>query len=385
MARACVRSGAARAEAKFIAGPAHYSDPMIRVGIVGFGMAGRVFHAPLISSVVGLEVGAVVERHSDEAAARYPGITTYRSLDAMLADEGLGLIVVATPSGTHFDVTRQVIAAGKHVVVDKPMATASSEIAQLARLAGERGVKVFPFHNRRWDGDFLTVQQLLRDGALGRLVHLESRMDRWSPRATRRPWKDDPAQGGGVLLDLGTHLTDQALMLFGKPLGVSAEVVRERDGEGANDSFTVRLRYDGFRVTLGANALSSPAGPRFLIRGTKGNYRKFGVDPQEAALNKVTHIADGHWGEEPAGAWGQVNADDDGSVVTRPVATIAGDYRRYYEAVRDALAGERPVAPSAAEAWCVSRVLEWAQQSSQNRGEVQCYWSGEPADVTHGG
>lgn len=357
---------------------------MIRVGIVGFGMAGRVFHAPLISSVEGLEFAAVVERHSDEAAARYPGITTCRSLDELLADTSLGLIVVATPSGTHFDVARQVIAAGRNVVVDKPMATTADEIAELAHLAHERGVQLFPFHNRRWDGDFLTVQHLLREGALGRLVHLESRMDRWSPRATRRPWKDDPAQGGGVLLDLGTHLADQALTLFGKPLAVGAEVVRERDGDGANDAFNLRLRYDGFRVTLGANALSAPAGPRFVARGTQGNYRKFGVDPQEAALNKVTNIADPHWGEEPAAAWGQLSIDNAGSIVTTPLATVAGDYRRYYIAVRDALSGQRNAAPTAAEAWRIARVLEWAGQSSRTGCETSCDWSGEPPQEGRG-
>jgi len=266
-------------------------------------------------------------------------------------------------------------------VVDKPMAVRSAEIAELARLARERGVRLFPFHNRRWDGDFLTVQHLLREGSLGRLVHLESRMDRWSPRATRKPWKDDPAQGGGVLLDLGTHLVDQALTLFGKPLAVGAEVLRERDSEGANDAFTIRLRYDGFRVTLGANALSSPPGPRFLIRGTKGNYRKLGVDPQEAALNKITRIADPHWGEEPANAWGQLTFESDGGIVSTPVATIAGDYRRCYAAVRDVLLGTPAGAPTPAEAWPVSRVLEWAHQGSQTGCEVTCDWSGEPPDA----
>lgn len=356
---------------------------MIRVGIIGFGMAGRVFHAPLISSVDGLELAAVVERHTDEAAARYPGIATHRSADAMLADPSLDLIVVATPSGTHFDVARQVIAAGKHVVVDKPMATSPDEIAELAHLAHERGVQLFPFHNRRWDGDFLTVQHLLREGVFGRLVHLESRMDRWSPRATRKPWKDDPAQGGGVLLDLGTHLADQALMLFGKPLAVGAEVLRERDGEGANDAFTIRLRYDGFRVTLGANNLSSPPGPRFVARGTHGNYRKFGVDPQESALNKIIRIPDPHWGEESANAWGELTIDDDGSIASRPVATMAGDYRRYYAVVRDALLGNPAASPTPTEAWRVSRVLEWARQSSQTGCEVACDWSGEPPEPAH--
>jgi predicted dehydrogenase len=328
--------------------------------------------------VSGLALSAVVERHTSQAAERYPWITTYRSLAEMLADKTLGLVVVATPSGTHFDVARQVIEAGRHVVVDKPMAARSSEIAALMSAAKQRGVLLTPFHNRRFDGDYLTVESLLRDGTLGRLVHLESRMDRWSPRTTRKPWKDDPAQGGGVLLDLGTHLVDQALGLFGNPLAVGAEVLRERDGEGANDSFTIRLRYLGLAVTLEANALSSPPGPRFVMRGTRGNFRKKGVDSQEAALNKITRIAAADWGHEPATEWGMLHVDVEGGMVTRPLATLAGDYRRFYEGVRDALELKAKPPVSAGDAWRVARVLEWALESSEARREVDCDWIAEP-------
>src|SRR5579864_5372915 len=201
---------------------------MQRVGLVGFGMAGRVFHAPLISSVKDLELAAVVERHTDQAAQRYPGLTTHRSLEDLLADASIDLVVVATPSGTHFQVAQQVLSAGKNVVVDKPAAVTSDEVGKLIEFARANGKLLIPFHNRRWDGDFLTVQKLLNEHQLGRVVSIESRFDRWNPGATRRPWKDDPAQGGGVLLDLGTHLVDQALVLCGKPLAVSAEVMRER-------------------------------------------------------------------------------------------------------------------------------------------------------------
>jgi scyllo-inositol 2-dehydrogenase (NADP+) len=351
---------------------------MIRVGVVGFGMATRVFHAPLISSVDGLELAAVVERHSNDAAARYPGITTYRSLEDMLADRSLGLVVVATPSGTHFEVARQAIAAGKNLVVDKPVAMHSSEIAELVALAAERHVMLVPFHNRRWDGDFLTVRKLVSETAVGRLVAFESRMDRWNPGATRKPWKNDTAQGGGVLHDLGTHVADLALVLFGKPEAVGAEVGRERDGEGANDSFTIRLHYPGFRVTLAANMLSSPARPRFLVRGTGGNFLKFGVDPQEAALNKVTRIESPDWGREPQSAWGTLHVPAEGGMIAHTIETVPGDYRQFYRGVRDAAAGsgEPPVRP--ADAWRAARILEWAQESSAAGHDIGCDWTGEP-------
>ena len=249
---------------------------MIRVGLVGFGLAGRVFHAPLISSVHGLKLAAVLERSTESAAQRYPGIATHRTLESMLADPSLGLIVVATPNATHFETARQTLEARKSVVVDKPTAVTSAEIAQLMELAAARNAHLIPFHNRRWDSDFQTLYQLVREDSVGRVVHLESTFDRWRPVPSARAWKQDPAQGG-LLLDIGTHLADQALALFGKPQAVSAEVERERDGEGANDSFTMLLCYPDFTVSLSANVLSTLPRPRFHLRGTKGNYWKWGL------------------------------------------------------------------------------------------------------------
>jgi scyllo-inositol 2-dehydrogenase (NADP+) len=352
---------------------------MIRAGLIGFGMAGRVFHATLISSVEGLELAAVVERNSSNAAERYPGITTYRSLDAMLADSSLGLFVVATPSGTHFEVARQVLEAGKPVVVDKPMSTTADEIAQLIQLAAAGQTPLIPFLNRRWDSDFQTIHKLIDEGSLGRLVFFESRFDRWRPvQPTNRLWKEDPAQGGGVLLDLGTHLADQALTLFGKPDAVSADVLCERAWARANDAFNLRLRYPGLTVVLGANSLSTPARPRFHLRGARGNYIKSGLDPQEAALGQVTRIADSNWGQEPPANWGTLYVDEDSMMVTRPIKPIAGDYRLFYAGVRDALLGKAPAPTKAIEAWRTARLLEWAVESSDQRREIPCDWAHEP-------
>jgi scyllo-inositol 2-dehydrogenase (NADP+) len=352
---------------------------MIRAGLVGFGMAGRVFHAPLLSSVEGLELAAVVERSSNKAAERYPGITVYRSLEAMLADDSLGLFVVATPNGTHFAIAKEILQAGKNVVVDKPMTLTSAEAAELIALAKAKKVLLAPFFNRRWDSDFLTVQNLIHEGSPGRIVALESRMDRWRPAPlTERFWKERADEGGGTLLDLGPHLADQALVLFGKPEAVGAEVVREKDGSGANDSITIRLRYPGFIVTLGANSLSLPAAPRFHLRGTKGGFVKTGVDPQEAALNKITRIEDSAWGQDPAANWGVLHVGIDGGSVSRPVPALPGDYRLYYAGIRDALLGKAPAPVTGIDAWRVARVLEWAAKSSEKRCEIACDWSGEP-------
>jgi predicted dehydrogenase len=349
---------------------------MIRVGLVGFGMGGRVFHGPLISSVEGLELAAVLERSTDKAAERYRGITTYRSLEAMLADDSLGLFVVTTPSGTHFPIARQILEAGRNVVVDKPMSVTSAQVAELIALAAAQGVLLAPFVNRRWDSDFRTIQKLLHERSLDRVVYLESTFDRWRPTPpTDRLWKENPSLGGGVLLDLGTHLADQALALLGKPEAVGAEVKRERDGEGANDFFNIRLRYEGLTVTLASNSLSALARPRFHLRGTKGNYWKWGLDPQEAALNKITRIGDGPWGVDPTANWGRLSTDGSGGT---PVEPIPGDYRLYYAGIRDALLGKAPAPVTALAAWRVARLLEWAEESSVKRREILCDWSEEP-------
>jgi scyllo-inositol 2-dehydrogenase (NADP+) len=353
---------------------------MVRAGLIGFGMGGRVFHAPLLSSVEGLELAAVMERTGSKAADRYPGITVYRSVEEMLADASLDLFVVATPNGTHYAIAKQVLSAGRNVVVDKPMTVTSAEAAELIELARSKNVLLAPFHNRRWDSDFLTVQKVLHEGLLGRLVAVESRFDRWRPLPlTERFWKEKQESGGGTLLDLGPHLADQALVLFGKPIAVSADVLREKDGPGVDDSITLRLRYPELTVTLGANSLTLPGSPRFHLRGTKGNYWKSGVDPQEAALNKITRIDDPWWGHEAATAWGVLHVGIDGGSVSRPIAAIPGDYRLYYAGIRDALLGKAAAPVTGLDGWRVARLLERAQESSLKRCEVACDWSQEPA------
>lgn len=351
---------------------------MIRVGLVGFGLAGRVFHAPLVSSVEGMELAAVVERTSNHAAERYPGITTYRSIDELLADASIKLIVVATPNATHFEVAMSALEAAKNVVVDKPAGVTSDEIAQLTALAGGIGLQFIPFHNRRWDSDFLTIQHVLHEKQLGGLVHFESTFDRWRPGLSTRPWKEEN-EHGGLLLDIGTHIVDQALMLFGPPESVSADVRRERNGEGANDSFTVRLHYfTEVSVTLSANLLSTLARPRFHLRGKSGNYWKWGLDPQEEALNKVTRIEGDKWGEEPAANWGTLSLATEQGISSQSVQPIPGDYRLFYQGVRDALLGNAKPPVAGIDAWRTARVLEYAAESAKTHRAIECDWTSEP-------
>ena len=351
---------------------------MIRVGLIGFGMGGRVFHAPLSlqwRDGVGRRAGA----RTGNAAERYPTTKLFRTLDEMLADEAIRLIVISTPNATHFRIgTAGARSRAQHDRRQADGHATSAQIAELMRIAAGKNLLLAPFHNRRWDSDFLTVQKLLGDERLGRLVSFESRLNRWRPSPpANRPWKEDPANGG-LLADLGTHLIDQALVLFGSPQGVSAEVLARTERRGANDSFTMRLRYEGLTATLGANCLTLPAGPRFHLRGTRGNYWKHGLDPQEAALGRVTRIEDPEWGLEAQSAWGSLYTDAGGATITQTVEPVPGDYRRFYEGIRDALVGKGPAPVAAVEAWRTARIAEWAVESAAQRREITCEWSGEP-------
>ena len=351
----------------------------VRAGIVGFGLAGRVFHAPMIDAVDGLELAAVVERSRREAETRYPGITTYPSLEAMLKDTSLDLIVVATPNNFHAPFAKLALSAGRHVVVDKPVGNSSDEIATMMEVARASGRKLIPYHNRRFDGDFMTLQQLLREQALGRVVHFESTFDRWRPTPRPEVWRDAGGPGTGTLLDLGTHLVDQILLLFGLPEAVSGEVLIERDHARTVDSFTVRMHYPGLVATASANCLAAQPRPRYRIRGSKGDFVKWGLDPQEERLktngSHVTHDL----GVELKSDWGVLATESDGNIDKQLIPTVAGDYRMYYAGVRDALTrlAEPPV--TALEAWRVARILEMAEESTRERRWVTCDWTNEPA------
>jgi predicted dehydrogenase len=354
---------------------------MIRVGLAGFGLAGRVFHAPLISAVDGLELAAVVERSTRLAEKTYPGIATYASLEAMLGDASIELIVVATPNPSHAPLALEALEAGRHVVVDKPVAITSAEIAALIERSRNAGRLLIPFHNRRWDSDFQTLRKLLLEQKLGHVVSLESTFDRWRQLPRTNLWRESGGPGSGILLDLGTHLADQALQIFGLPEAVSAEVVCERDSAASNDAFTLRLHYPGLIATLSANCLASLPRPRYTVRGTEGNFVKHGLDPQEARLKENPHIPAEGWGEEPESAWGTLATVADGidsPPVARAVPSIPGDYRRYYAGVRNAILGqaEPPVQPI--DAWRTARVLEWAEESSRERRAIACDWAHEP-------
>ena len=343
----------------------------IGVGLVGYGAAGRVFHAPVIGAVEGLRLRKVVERRAAESRARYPWVEVVREPEALFEDEAVELVVVATPNETHAGLARRALAAGKHVVVEKPFAVTSREADELVALAREAGRVLTAFHNRRWDGDFLTVRKLLDEGRLGRLREYESRYDRLREEPRPGAWRERPGPGSGLLYDLGPHLIDQALVLFGRPRAVEAAVRRQREFAQTDDFFDIALHYDaGPRVRLAAGMLAREPTPRFRLRGDAGAFVKYGLDPQEEALKAGRTPAGPGWGAEPPERWGTLTAGADGAGETRAVETLAGRYQDFYRNVAAAIRGRAEPAVRAEEARDTVRVIELAFRSSAERRAV---------------
>ncbi len=357
---------------------------VIRVAVLGYGLAGRVFHCPFISAVPGLSLEAIVQRSGNSAAEIYPQARILRTAEAAIEDPAIDLIVVATPNETHEALARAALAAGKHVVVDKPLAPSVEAIRGLMETARAAGKMLIPFHNRRWDGDFLTLQALVGEGKLGRLVKVSSHMDRFRPLPREGTWKEQGGEAQGLLQDLGPHLMDQALVLFGAPQRLTASVRRDRDITEIEDAFDIVLSYDragGHHLDFEVHAtmLAADPAPRFRAHGTAGSYTKSGLDPQEPHL-----VAEGRhppqlgssvpWIAEAESAWGVLTECPDperpGDLTRTEVPTRVGDYRLFYAGVRDALMGEGAVPVKAEAALHVAQLIASARRSSEERRTV---------------
>ncbi|WP_173870143.1 Gfo/Idh/MocA family oxidoreductase [Streptomyces albus subsp. chlorinus] len=345
----------------------------LRVGLLGFGLAGSVFHAPLIATTPGLALDTVVtsdpERQERARRAGAPGseVRTLASADELFADaDRLDLVVVATPNRTHVELAHRALDAGLPVVVDKPLAPTAAEARELAAKAEARGLLLAPFQNRRWDNDFLTLRSLLAEDALGEVHRFESRFERWRPRP-KGGWREsgDPMEVGGLLYDLGSHLVDQALTLFGPAASVYAESdVRRQGAEADDDTFIALTHESGVRSHLWMSATAAQPGPRFRVLGSRAAYVKYGLDPQENALREGARPAQGEpWGVEPESAWGTLGA----LAEVRTVPTLDGDYPAFYEAVAAALREGTPPPVTAHEAAAALQVLETARAFTRAR------------------
>jgi predicted dehydrogenase len=350
------------------------SPGVIGVGIVGYGLAGRLFHAPYIDAVDGLRIRAIATSNPErraQALSDHPDGEVVGSVDALLARPDVEVVVVVTPNRSHAPIGTQALAAGRHVVVDKPIAMSVPEAEALIEAADRAGRILSVYQNRRWDGDFQTVRSLIADGALGEIDSLEARFERWA--AVGPEWRETAEEAGGPHRDLGAHLVDQSLVLFGEATRVFAQIDSRRPGSRVEDSVFVAMDHaSGVRSRLWTSLIAVRTGPRLRVRGLAGEYIKEDQDPQERQLLDGLRPKDPGFGEEPAERWGSVLASDGSRTV---VPTERGDYRRFYELFRDAVrgVGERPVDP--ADSVRGLRVLEAAERSARS-GAVELVSNG---------
>jgi scyllo-inositol 2-dehydrogenase (NADP+) len=343
----------------------------LKVALIGYGVAGEHFHAPLIHATQGLELAAIVTANADRAARaaeRYPAAKVVASPEEVWnSSADYDLAVIATPNSSHVSLVTAALAAGLPLVVDKPLATNAEDAERLVEAAQKGGLLLTVFQNRRWDSDFLALRTLLDEGELGEVYRFESRFERWRP--TPKPgWREsgDPADGGGLLGDLGSHLADQALELFGPVKEVYATLDRRRGGVAVEDDAFIALTHEsGVRSTLWVSAVAGELGPRLRVLGSKGAYVVDGLDGQEDALRAGGDPASPDWGVEPEERWGRLVAGED----ERPVKRGPGAYPEFYAGVRDALNGEGPVPVDPSDAVATLRVLDAARRSAE-RAEV---------------
>ncbi len=328
----------------------------VRTGLIGYGLGGRVFHAPLVSAVDGLDLTAIATSRADEVQSAYPR-TRVTHPQALLADNLIDLVVISTPNETHFPLAQAALLAGKHVVVDKPLTTTSVEAETLAAMACERGLMLCPFLNRRWDGDFLTVKRLIGDGCLGEVALYEARWDRLRAEV-KKTWREGDRPGSGLLADLGPHLIDQALVLFGVPDEISADIAMQRPGAKADDYFELTFAYGDRRAILSASLLAAAARPRFAVQGTRGSFVKRGLDPQEQWL-KDGGQAGAH--EESSSSSGVLLADNRDQTIT----TEKGDYRAFYAGVAACITEGEPPPILVDDAIMGLKLIELARTSDE--------------------
>lgn len=337
----------------------------INVGLVSYGMSGEIFHAPLLHVHKGFNIIKILERTRNKSHDRYPYANIVRSYKEITDDKNIDLIVVNTPDKEHHEMGLQAIRAGKHVIVEKPFTLKVGEADELIAASAKTGKLLSVFQNRRWDGDFLTVQKIIHEGLLGRLVEYEAHFDRYRNYLQRESWKEQAGSGTGTIYNLGSHLIDQALVLFGLPESVLADIRMMRTGAEVDDAVTLLLKYPEIKVTLKASYLVREPGPRYSLHGTHGSFLKWGTDPQEEALKNGQWPSGTDWGKEDEESWGILNTEINGLHYSGMVETLHGNYMAYYDDIYEAITNNRQPAVTAEQGRDVIRVIEAAKESNR--------------------
>ncbi|MEC3880856.1 oxidoreductase [Parapedobacter sp. 10938] len=342
-------------------------DKVINVGLIGFGAAGQVFHAPVITSVAGLRLHRVTARKPEQQALlrqRYPHAIPVANAEAIIQADDIDLVVVATSNDVHHPLAKAALLAGKHVVVEKPFTNTSAQADELITLAQQQSRLLTVHHNARWNSDYLTVKKVIESGRLGRLVAFEARYDRFRNTLKENAWREEDLPGSGILYDLGAHLIDQSIVLFGLPQAVNADLRKQRTGAQAVDDFELILHYPRLKVSLKGAMLVKEPSPRYALYGTDGAFVKYGVDPQEAALKAGKSPKDDlHWGKEPEEIWGKLNVLENGQDHIGYLPSERGNYPAFYRNVYEAITRQSELQVKPEQARDVIRVIERAEQS----------------------
>jgi Predicted dehydrogenases and related proteins len=343
---------------------------IVNVALIGFGLSGRIFHAPFIDAVEGFKLRKIFERKEENIniiRERYPQTIIVDNLENIYNDDSVDLIVVASPNVVHYDLALKALKSGKHVVVEKPFTVTSTEAQKLIAAAEENNRLITVYHNRRWDSDFKTVKRIIQEGLLGDVVEYEAHFDRFR-NFFKNNWREKDLPGSGMLYDLGSHLIDQALSLFGTPVEVFGNTLIQRKGGENIDNFEVIMRYPDKKVTLKSGMLVRQPLPHFIVLGTKGSFIKYGLDVQEEALNKGLFPKNSpDWGKEPEELWGMINTEVGGAHLIGKIESEIGDYGDFYRNVYRAIQGEEPLAVKAKQALNTIKVIEMAMQSSEEK------------------
>ena len=340
--------------------------PIINVGIVGFGLSGQVFHAPFIDVNPHFNLHTIVTSGT-LAGEKYPFVKITPSFDELLANPEIDLVIVCSPNILHFKHASAALQAGKHVIVEKPFTVNSTEAQNLIDISHKSGKLVFPFHNRRWDSDFLTIKYLIAQGLLGKVVEYESRFDRFTPEISRAAWRYQQEAGGGTLFDLGIHLIDQAVSLFGAPKDVFCRLFNQREGSITDDSFDLKLIYPDLNVTLKASVFVKEPGPRFQVHGTQGSFVKYGLDSQEAQLRLGEKPGSKGFGIEPASQRGILNTGLLGKEFRGRYKTFPGDYMEFFNNVYSVITDGSDMVIKPEDALLNIRIIEAARKSDQEK------------------
>ena len=343
-------------------------DTPLNVVLVGYGFVGKVFHAPLIQATPGLRLHTVVSRDAGKVHREWPHVQVVAEAHTAFADPAVDLVVIASPNDSHAPLAIAALEQGKHVVVDKPFTVTLQEAREVVATASRLGRIVSVFQNRRWDADFLTVRRLVEQGALGRIAEYHSHFDRFRPVVQDR-WRERDEPGGGLWYDLGPHLLDQAIQLFGMPDAISVDIARLRDGAHAPDYVHATLRYPTLRAHLHAGALVAGNGLRFAVHGTRGSYLKHGLDVQEDQLRAGVVPGAPGWGVDTRA--GEQVLERDGHLVADVAHAEVGDYRRYYTGMRDAILQGTPPPVTPQQALNVMRLIELGIRSSEEQRSLR--------------